>query len=126
MTEREKVQVPVYFVSHTLKNAEIRYSTVEKFGLALYMASKKLRPYFCAHSIIVLTDQPLKQPLSKMESAGRMLKWAVELNAFDLSYEPRKAIKGQAFADFIAEMMRPEFAKPEKTTWTVQVDGSST
>ncbi|XP_056686043.1 uncharacterized protein [Spinacia oleracea] len=55
-----------------------------------------------------------------------MLKWAIELNAFDISYEPRKAIKGQAFADFIAEMTRPNFEKNVTTRWTVYVDGSST
>ncbi|XP_056695050.1 uncharacterized protein [Spinacia oleracea] len=55
-----------------------------------------------------------------------MLNWATELNAFDISYEPRKAIKGQAFADFIAEMTRPLYLKNKKTQWVVHVDGSAT
>ncbi|XP_056690068.1 uncharacterized protein [Spinacia oleracea] len=90
------------------------------------MARKKLRRYFLAHKLVLYTDQPLKQPLTKLDAAGRMLKWAIELNAFDISYEPRKAIKGQAFADFIAEMTRPTFEKNVATRWTVYVDGSST
>ncbi|XP_021844901.2 uncharacterized protein [Spinacia oleracea] len=126
LTEREGVQLPVYFVSHVLQNAELRYPPIEKFALALFMASKKLRPYFLAHKLVVYTDQPLKQPLTKLDAAGRMLKWAIELNAFDISYEPRKAIKGQAFVDFIAEMTRPTFEKNVATRWTVYVDGSST
>lgn len=64
------------------------------------MASKKLCSYFLAHKLVAYTDQPLKQPFSKYEVCGRMLKWFIELNVFDISYEPRKAIKGQAFADF--------------------------
>ncbi|XP_056688105.1 uncharacterized protein [Spinacia oleracea] len=122
----EGVQLPVYFVSHVLQNAELRYPPIEKFALALFMASKKPRPYFLAHKLVVYTDQPLKQPLTKLDAAGRMLKWEIELNAFDISYEPRKAIKGQSFADFIAEMTRPTFEKNVATRWTVYVDGSST
>ena len=60
LAEREIVQIPIYFVSHVLKDAECRYTLVEKFELALVMASKKLRPYFLAHIIPVYTDQPLK------------------------------------------------------------------
>lgn len=101
LVEREGAQLPVYFVSHVLQNAELRYPLVEKFGLALLMASRKLKYYFEAHKIVVYTDQPLKQPLSRLESSGRMLKWAIELNSYHIEFEPRKAIKGQAFADFI-------------------------
>lgn len=61
-----------------------------------------------------------------MESSGRMLKWAIELNAFDITFEPRRAIKGKAFADFVAELTRPEFPENKLTCWTVHVDGSST
>ena len=39
LSERDGTQMPVYFVSHALKGAELRYSVIEKFGLALYMAS---------------------------------------------------------------------------------------
>lgn len=63
VAERSGIQIPVYFISHVLQNAEIRYATIEKFGLALFMASKKLR---LAHKLVVLTEQPIKQPLSKM------------------------------------------------------------
>lgn len=39
LAERDSVQIPVYFVTHVLKDAECRYSLMEKFGLALLMAS---------------------------------------------------------------------------------------
>ncbi|XP_048496327.1 uncharacterized protein LOC104906710 [Beta vulgaris subsp. vulgaris] len=131
LAERESVQIPVYFVSHVLKDVEGRYSMVEKFGLALLMASRKLRSYFLTHSILVYTDQPLKQVLHKMDVSGRMLKWFVELNMFGLSFELRKAIKGQALADFIVELTRPaiEYVQDPakgKRHWTLMVDGSST
>ncbi|XP_075475860.1 uncharacterized protein LOC142513968 [Primulina tabacum] len=40
------VQQPVYYVSHALKGAEIRYSGLEKLALALVMTARRLRPYF--------------------------------------------------------------------------------
>ena len=67
------------------------------------MAARKLRPYFQAHTVTVLTDQPLRQILQKPECSGRLTKWAIELSEYDISYEPRRAVKGQALADFIVE-----------------------
>ncbi|XP_074322902.1 uncharacterized protein LOC141659874 [Apium graveolens] len=76
---------------------------MEKLVYALILAVRKLRPYFQAHRIEVRTAYPLRYILHKLESSGRMLKWAIELGQFDLEYCPCKAIKGQALADFILE-----------------------
>ncbi|XP_021764709.1 uncharacterized protein LOC110729288 [Chenopodium quinoa] len=90
------------------------------------MALKNLRPYFLAHSIMVYMDQPLKKPFTTLEASGRMLKWALEMRGFNITFEPRKAIKGQAFADFIAEMTRPDLQLVGGRVWKVFVDGSAT
>ncbi|GFS40353.1 hypothetical protein Acr_00g0068050 [Actinidia rufa] len=58
--EEDKIQKPIYYVSKTLIGAEVRYPRIEKIAYALMIAARKLRHYFQAHSIIVLTDQPLK------------------------------------------------------------------
>ncbi|XP_021715731.1 uncharacterized protein LOC110683648 [Chenopodium quinoa] len=125
LAERDGRQIPVYFISHVLHNAERRYPPIEKFGLALYMASKKMRPYFLAHSIMVYTDQPLKKPFTTLEASGRMLKWALEMRGLDITFEPRKAIKGRAFADFLAEMTRSDLQTARDQIWKVFVDGSA-
>ncbi|XP_071933287.1 uncharacterized protein [Coffea arabica] len=101
--EEDKLQKPVYYVSRALQGAESRYSAIERYVLALVHAARKLRTYFQAHPVVVITDQPLRQILSKPESSGRMVKWAVELSEYDLGYQPRTAVKAQALADFIAE-----------------------
>ncbi|XP_071907834.1 uncharacterized protein [Coffea arabica] len=101
--EEDKLQKPVYYVSRALQGAESRYSAIERYVLALVHAARKLRTYFQTHPVVVRTDQPLKQILSKPESSGRMVKWAVELSEYDLGYQPRTAIKAQALADFIAD-----------------------
>ena len=53
--EEEKVQKPVYYTSQTLKGAEGQYLLMEKLAFALIVASKKLRHYFQAHVVNVMT-----------------------------------------------------------------------
>ncbi|KAK7279755.1 hypothetical protein RJT34_24812 [Clitoria ternatea] len=117
-------QRPVYFTSKTLQGAEIRYQKIEKAALAVVWASRRLRPYFHAHPIIVRTDLPLRSVLIKPDLAGRMVKWSIELSEFDISYEPRSAIKAQVLADFIVEMTGTDPDSP-RVHWTIYVDGSS-
>ena len=96
-------QWPVYFTSRAFRGAEERYPRMEKLAFALVTAARKLKPYFQAHIIIVLIDQPLKKAMSSPEVAGRMALWAIELSEFDIQYRPRIAVKGQIVANFIAE-----------------------
>ncbi|GAU48767.1 hypothetical protein TSUD_406100 [Trifolium subterraneum] len=121
--ETEQGQKPVYFVSRALQGPELRYLQIEKIALAVIMAARKLRYYFLAHSIIIRTDQPVKQLLARPDMVGRMLKWSLELAEFDISFESRKALKAQVLADFVAEMTTSTTS--EKNRWTIFVDGSS-
>ncbi|XP_052204113.1 uncharacterized protein LOC127809393 [Diospyros lotus] len=124
--EEDKVRKPVYYVSKRLAGAEICYTPTEKLAYALVIFAQKLRPYFEAHHVIVLSNQPLRHVLGKSDLSGRMLKWAVELSAFDIDYRPRPAIKAQALADFIVEgTLLVEADEGVSQTWTLFVDGSS-
>ena len=73
--EEGRQQKPVDYVSKRLLGVESRYPAMEKLALSLIHASRKLRPYFQAHSIRVYTDKPLRQVLAKPETSGRLLKW---------------------------------------------------
>ena len=68
---------------------------MEKLAFALITASRKLRHYFQAHVIVVMTDHPLKKSMNNLEAAGRLVQWAIELSEFDVRYKPRNAIKVQ-------------------------------
>ena len=70
--EEKGSQRPVYFISRAFRRAEERYPRMEKLAFALVTTARKLKPYFQAHTIIVLTDQPLKRAISSPEAAGRM------------------------------------------------------
>ena len=124
--EEEKVQKPVYYASRALHGAEERYPPMEKLAFALVMAARKLKPYFQAHMVNVLTDKPLRRAMSKPEAAGRLALWAIELSEFDIQYRPRTAIKGQIVVDFIAEFTHDEDkGATESPQWNVYTDGSS-
>nr|GEV65066.1 hypothetical protein [Tanacetum cinerariifolium] len=64
----------------------------------------RLRRYFEAHLIKLITDQPIKQILNKPEASRKLAKYAVELGAYNIAYMPRNAIKGQVLADFLNEV----------------------
>ena len=69
--EEGKMQKPVYYTSRAFRGAEARYPQIEKLAFALILASRKLRHYFQAHIINVMTDHPLKKAMNKLEAAGR-------------------------------------------------------
>ncbi|XP_071728021.1 uncharacterized protein [Rutidosis leptorrhynchoides] len=101
--KRERVQVPIYFVNRVLQGAEDNYPELEKLTLTLVHTSRKLRRYFQAHPIIVLTDKQIRQVLMKPKKLGRMAKWAIELGEHDIDFQARHSIKAQVLADFMVE-----------------------
>ena len=75
--EEGRVQKSAYYTSLALRGAEGRYPQIEKLAFALIIASRKLRHYFQAHVINVMTDHPLKKAMNKLEAAGRLIQWVV-------------------------------------------------
>ncbi|GJR30307.1 reverse transcriptase domain-containing protein [Tanacetum coccineum] len=101
LTDRNSVQTPVYFVSKALKETEINYSAMEKLILALVFAAKRLRRYFQAHPVAVITDQPIKQVTSKNPDApGRFRKMSVLLGSKHLYRPQHRSGKGHKIGEF--------------------------
>ncbi|XP_025630274.1 uncharacterized protein [Arachis hypogaea] len=121
VTETGRKQNPVYFISRVLQPTETRYPKIEQLALTLVTTARRLRHYFQSHTIIVRTDQPLRQILTRPELAGRLIKWAIELSEFDIQYEPRKTLKSQVLADFISEMTND--TQYTEVSWSMHVDG---
>ena len=128
--DKDRVQHPVYYCSRALRGVEERYPKMEKLILALVTIARKLRPYFQAHTIEISTEYPMKQVIHKLETSGRLLKWAIELSEFDIRYRPKATINGQILADFVMEFTSAEPAEATQTTpdlpiWRLFVDGAA-
>ena len=76
---------------------------LEKAILAVVQAIRKLPHYFQAHTVVVLTQLPLKSLLRSADYTGRIAKWGTILGAFEIKYMPRMSIKGQVLADLVTE-----------------------
>ena len=102
------IQRPVYYVSKSLHEAEVRYLPLEKAILAVVLGTCKLPHYFQAHTVVVLTQLPLKTILRSADYTGRIAKWGTILGVFDIKYMSRTSIKGQVLVDLVAEFTEPE------------------
>ena len=98
-------QFPVYFVSEALAGAKLNYSKLEKIAYTMVMASRKLKHYFQAHRIKVLSAQPLEVLFCNREAISKIGKWATELNEFVVDFKHKSTIKSQVIADFIVDWM---------------------
>ena len=94
------------------------------------MTARKLRPYFQAHTIVLLTNHPLRKAMNKSDATKRLIQWSIELSEFDINYRPWTTIKAQALADFIVEFTTKDDESKEDdkqvSRWTAHTDGSST
>ena len=135
------VQQPVYYVSKSLHEAEVCYLPLEKAILAVVLGTRKLPYYFQAHTVVVLTQLPLKTILRSADYTRKVAKWGT-IGAFDIKYMPRTSIKRQVLAHLVAEFTKPQIKElqsvgnmDEKSvgtisqyrlpTWEVYVDGAS-
>ena len=107
---------------------------MEKLILALITISRRLRPYFQAHTIEIPTEHPMKQILHKPETLGRLIKWVIELSEFDIRYKQRTVVKGQVLADFIMEFtpsntpaqpIETSQLTPDLPIWRLSIDGAA-
>jgi hypothetical protein len=120
------VQRPVYFISEVLSETKIRYPQIQKLLYAVILTRRKLRHYFESHPVTVVSSFPLGEIIQCREASGRVAKWAVEIMSETISFAPRKAIKSQVLADFVAEWVDTQLPttpiQPE--LWTMFFDGS--
>jgi hypothetical protein len=80
------IQKSVYYISEVLHEAKARYLETHKLLYAVLVASRKLRHYFQAHRVVVVTSFPLRAILHNSNAIGNIAKWAAELAEFQLDF----------------------------------------
>ena len=135
-------QNPVYYVSNSLHETEVRYLPLEKAILAVVHTTRKLPYYLQAHTMVILTQLPLKSVLRIADYTGRIAIWNTILGAFKIKYMLRTSIKGQVLVDLVAEFAEPPIevvtgersmdgkligaiSMPGLPCWKVYVDGTA-
>ncbi|GKE59000.1 reverse transcriptase domain-containing protein, partial [Tanacetum coccineum] len=84
--KRNEGWTPIYFVSMVLQGAELNYHALEKLVLALVHAPRRLRRYFQAYMITVLTNTPIRQMLTRPGKIRRVAKWVIKLGEHDIVF----------------------------------------
>ena len=84
--------------------------------------TRKLPHYFQTHTVVVLTQLPLRAVLRSADYMGRIAKWGTILGAFDIKYMSCTSVKAQILANLVAEFT--ELALEEMST-TQNMDGKS-
>jgi hypothetical protein len=109
-----------------LSETKIRYPQIQKLLYAVILTRRKLRHYFESHPVTVVSSFPLGEIIQCRKASGRIAKWAMELMGETISFAPRKAIKSQVLADFLAEWVDTQLptAPIQAELWTMYFDGS--
>ena len=129
-------------MNKSLHEADVHYLPLEKAILVVVHATQKLLHYFQVHTIMVLTQLPLRPLLRKVDYIERIAKWGTILGVFDIKYMPCTSIKGQVLANLEVEFAELSFEEngerpsvdrksirmislQEPLSWKVYVDGTA-
>jgi hypothetical protein len=120
------VQRPVYYINEVLSEIKARYPQIQKLLYAVVLTRRKLRHYFEAHPVTVVSSFLLGEIICNPDAAGRIAKWSVELMGKTLTYALCKEIKSQILMDFVAEWMDTKLPslQIQVECWTLYFDGS--
>lgn len=84
----------IAYASRTLNKHEARYPAIELEALGLVFAVQKFRPYIDGAKTTVVTDHsPLKALLHRRDLTGRLAKYQIVLQEFDITIVYRPGYK---------------------------------
>ena len=94
----------IYYLSKKMLDYETRYTLLEKACLVLVLATRKLRHYLLAHSVILVSRlDPIKYLFEKPALTGRLACLLLLFSEFDLKYVTHKFVKGRVVAEFLVD-----------------------
>ena len=92
--QNNEEEVVIAYTSKHLNDREVKWSVTEKEAYAIIHAVDVFKPYLYGRRFTVITDhRPLEWLMSKTEPSGRLARWALKLQEFDIAigYRPGKS-----------------------------------
>ncbi|GBM67686.1 Retrovirus-related Pol polyprotein from transposon 17.6 [Araneus ventricosus] len=117
---------PTEYASKLLNSAERNYSTSEREALAVVWALNKFRGYIEGSKITVASDhQPLKWLMKLKSHSGRLARWSLQLQSFDLNLEYIPG-KSNVVADMLSRLdYEQEIPSCEENTVSIDIAARS-
>ena len=97
------VEKPVYYISRALRDAETHYPRAERVCLAIVYASQRLRHYFLAYEVNLMTKSHMIKVLRQPILSSKISQWLLQLSQYELKAETPKMVKSQTIADLLAQ-----------------------
>ena len=101
---KDGLEQPIAFFSKTLRDSELRYSTLEKQAYSLVKSLKFFRIYVLHSKVIAyVPNAAIKDVLTQPDSEGKRGKWIAKIMEYDVDIRPTKLLKGQGLSKLVAD-----------------------
>ncbi|KAI3382314.1 hypothetical protein SNEBB_001885 [Seison nebaliae] len=111
--EKDNMLRPIEYLSRSFSKSERNYCVLDKELLAIVFACKKWRPYILGYKVHLKCDhKPLQYILAKGEKTGRLARWLLILQEFDLDFQHIPG-KMNFAADALSRMAPPSLSQRE-------------
>jgi len=102
--ETRRKERAIYYLSKKFTECESRYTMIEKLCCVLVWVTKRLRHFMLYHTTWLISKvDPLRYICNKPYLSSRIARWQVLLAEYDIVYMTRKAMKGSAITDHLAD-----------------------
>lgn len=100
----ENEEVPISFMSVSLKKNELKYSLMEKQALSLVKVVKQFTYYILhSHAIVYVPHSVVKSILTQKDiRMNNRSSWVSTIHEFNLYIKPTKLVRGQGLCKLIA------------------------
>ena len=103
-------EVVIAYSSKHLNDREAKWSTTEKEAFAIIHAIDVFKPYLYGRKFTVITDhKPLEWLMTKVEPSGRLARWALKIQEYDIVIGYRSGKTNQN-ADCLSRVPIPTIA----------------